>query len=145
MSTNLVYNLNTNRGSMNIIKDTLKPTPVPLYHDGESGSGNGSGDGYIPPVNELILTVPGSSVFLYFFSDVGSTGKGFNISYWWVWLIDIYKGNGNVYNWTYNFYIRGMTVIVLHVHEHDCLYMVSSNTCNCIVHVQYMVFVYIAC
>ncbi len=59
------------------------PLALPLVGSGE---GSGSGAGEDVPLYTFVITVPGSSALVYFFSDADVAGKGFNITYWWVWL-----------------------------------------------------------
>ena len=73
---------------------TVDITPIPALDQNEtkstnissSGMGMGSGEAPVPiPFREphdLTLVSPGSSLLLYFVTDVGVEKTGFNLSYW---------------------------------------------------------------
>lgn len=65
------------------------PIPAPEYNETNSTDGFGSGMGMdsdrIPFREPYDITIvsPGSSLLLYFFTDVDVEKAGFNVSYWY--------------------------------------------------------------
>ena len=69
----------------------LTPIPTQVWNETNStitsGSGMESGSGSDVPIpfrepHDITLESPGSSLLLYFFTDLAQEGTGFNLSYW---------------------------------------------------------------
>ena len=71
--------------------DLVKPEPVVIpsleqneTNSSESGMGMSGEEDFVPyrESRNIILQSPGSSLLLYFYTDVALQKAGFNISYW---------------------------------------------------------------
>ena len=107
------------------------PLALPLAGSGDGSGSGGSGGGGDVPLSSLVVTVPGSSALVYFFSDAGVAGKGFNVTYWWVWLLYLvvitvgYTGGCGYYTgywWVWLLYWVLVGVVICHVTSSCVLY-----------------------
>ena len=67
--------------------DNLPDVPDPIPFMANSGSSDGSGghgeeEGVYEPPRDITIRSSGSGILIYFQSDAGKEGRGFNISYW---------------------------------------------------------------